>query len=295
MDAPGEDSRSGLRNLTFRTLSHQVEAESLKFSPLLPLVLAVAHTACAQEAPVRFAPRGEAAISLEGFLQVPAQGRPVPGVVLCHPDPRYGGTLGSIVVEALQREFSRAGWATLRFNFRGVGGSGGHFDGGVGERRDCMGALDLLRSMPGVDALRVGLIGYSFGSWVGLQACVDDGHVAACGCVAFPVPENEDPNRHPYLAKLTCPTLFITGTRDTISCLATIRALLERYRPAATCVVRPLEGGDHFFGDPALLQQTTRALLDFFTAQISQPVPTPPDHDSAARATPAERTGVRAS
>jgi alpha/beta superfamily hydrolase len=238
---------------------------------LLPLLLAAAHAVCAQESAVRFAPRGEPGLRLEGLLAVPAEGRPAPGVVLCHPDPRYGGTLGSIVVAALQREFAAAGWATLRFNFRGVGASAGSFDGGTGERRDCLGALDLLRSTPGVDASRVGLIGYSFGSWVGLQACVDDGHVPACGCVAFPVPATEDLTRHPYLARVSFPTLFVTGTRDTISSLTTIHALLERYHPAATCVVQELDGGDHFFGDPALLQKATRAMLDFFAAQLPPP------------------------
>lgn len=266
----------------------------MKSMLLLPLLFAAAHGACAQEIAVRFAPRGEASLRLEGLLQVPAQGRPAPGVVLCHPDPRYGGSLGSIVVEALQREFARAGWATLRFNFRGVGESEGGFDGGVGERRDCLGALDLLRSTPGVDAPRVGLIGYSFGSWVGLQACVDDGHVPACGCVAFPVPATEDLDRHPYLARLTCPTLFVTGTLDTISSLATIRSLLERYDPPATCVVRELQGGDHFFGDSVLLQQATRAMLEFFTVQMSQPVQTTPDRGPDAPITPTAPASTQA-
>jgi alpha/beta superfamily hydrolase len=255
----------------------------VKAAVLLALLLANCLTASAQEVAVRFAPRAEPGLSLEGLLQVPAAGHPVPGVVLCHPDPRYGGTLGSIVIAALQREFASAGWATLRFNFRGVGGSTGAFDGGSGERRDCLGALDLLRSAPGVDGSRVGLIGYSFGSWVGLQACVEDGHVLACGCVAFPVSATEDLSRHPYLAKLTCPTLFLTGTLDTISSLATIRALLDRYRPATSCLVQELEGADHFFGDPSLLQQATRAMLTFLTAQRPRPdadlapqAPTPP-------------------
>ena len=55
--------------------------------------------------------------------------RPAPraaaAVVLCHPHPQYGGTMRSIVISALFDALPATGYACLRFNFRGVEGSGG--------------------------------------------------------------------------------------------------------------------------------------------------------------------------
>ena len=53
----------------------------------------------------------------------------------------------------------RAGLRTLRFNFRGVGASGGVHDGGQGEVED-------LRCAVAHAGTRAVLIGYSFGAWV---------------------------------------------------------------------------------------------------------------------------------
>jgi alpha/beta superfamily hydrolase len=59
------------------------------------------------------------------------------------------------------------GLPTLRFNFRGVGRSAGTFASGIGERGDVRAALDFLSArFPG---LPVCVIGFSFGSWVGLE------------------------------------------------------------------------------------------------------------------------------
>src|SRR5680860_428823 len=61
---------------------------------------------------------------------------PVAGAVLCHPNPQMGGTMRSIVVSALFETLPAAGVTCLRFNFRGVDGSAGIYDDGVGEQLD---------------------------------------------------------------------------------------------------------------------------------------------------------------
>jgi len=58
--------------------------------------------------------------------------------VVCHPHPLYGGTLENKVVHTLARAFQELGAATIRFNFRGVGGSTGAFDHGRGEVDDAL-------------------------------------------------------------------------------------------------------------------------------------------------------------
>ncbi|HVQ34470.1 MAG TPA: alpha/beta hydrolase, partial [Candidatus Bathyarchaeia archaeon] len=61
---------------------------------------------------------------------------PRAAVVLAHPHPLYGGTLHNPVIFHSDRELNRAGFATLRFNFRGVEGSEGFHDDAVGEVGD---------------------------------------------------------------------------------------------------------------------------------------------------------------
>lgn len=84
--------------------------------------------------------------------------------LLCHPNPVKGGTMLNKVVSTLQRTARDAGYATLRFNFRGVGHSGGEHDMRMGEVDDAEAALDWLRAQhPG---LPLTLLGFSFGGFV---------------------------------------------------------------------------------------------------------------------------------
>lgn len=48
--------------------------------------------------------------------------------LICHPNPVKGGTMLNKVVSTLQRTARDAGYSTLRFNYRGVGGSAGAHD-----------------------------------------------------------------------------------------------------------------------------------------------------------------------
>ncbi|MGF1615511.1 MAG: efflux RND transporter permease subunit [Gammaproteobacteria bacterium] len=64
---------------------------------------------------------------------------------MAHPHPLYGGDLYSPVVEAVARAYGEAGYTTLRFNFRGVGGSQGEYAQGIGEQQDIQAALSLLK------------------------------------------------------------------------------------------------------------------------------------------------------
>ena len=59
---------------------------------------------------------------LEVAVNVPGEA-PVGLALVAHPHPQQGGTLDNKVVQTLARAFMEVGWASLRFNFRGVGGS----------------------------------------------------------------------------------------------------------------------------------------------------------------------------
>lgn len=86
--------------------------------------------------------------------------------VLCHPHPQHGGTMDNKVVQTLARAFVQLGYRAVRFNFRGVGGSGGAWDHGRGEVDDALAVIDALRA----PALPLVLGGFSFGAAIATQA-----------------------------------------------------------------------------------------------------------------------------
>src|SRR3990172_254396 len=86
------------------------------------------------------------------------------GVVICHPHPLYGGDMDNPVVVRVQEACAAEGLATLRFNFRGVGGSSGTHGEGGGEQDDARAALEALEQKAGTAALAIA--GYSFGAWI---------------------------------------------------------------------------------------------------------------------------------
>lgn len=110
--------------------------------------------------------REEAVVFDAGGIRL--EGRMAPGTgrgsaVVSHPHPQMGGSMDNNVVEAVCEGFQRLGFATLRFNFRGAGRSGGRYDGGRGEQDDLRAAIDFLS---GITSAPLVLGGYSFGAWV---------------------------------------------------------------------------------------------------------------------------------
>ena len=54
-----------------------------------------------------------------------------PVALILHSHPQAGGTMNNKIVQLLYQTFVKRGFATLRFNFRGVGKSQGTFDNGA--------------------------------------------------------------------------------------------------------------------------------------------------------------------
>ncbi|MFO8047939.1 MAG: alpha/beta hydrolase [Desulfosudaceae bacterium] len=160
------------------------------------------------------------------------------GVVVTHPHPLYGGDMFNNVVEAIARAYRQSGYATLRFNFRGVGGSGGEYDGGRGERDDVSAALDRLAAA-GIPQPE--LAGYSFGAWVCALGAAGFGPVSRMILVAPPVAllDFEEVGR---LEKLK---LVVSGSEDELGPPEKITALLPAWNGAARFSV--ITGADHFF------------------------------------------------
>jgi len=178
-------------------------------------------------------------VTLDGRVAVPPEA--TAGVVVCHPHPQYGGSMENDLVVALVTALRRAGLATLRFDFRGVGASGGTHDNGRGEVDDVLAATATLRAR--LDVPRVSLVGYSFGSVMALRAGCDDPE-GTTGIVAIGPPVRM--LGLDFLAGCRVPLAFVTGDRDQFCPLATLEAGRERFAPASTLTLIP--GADHFFG-----------------------------------------------
>jgi len=175
-------------------------------------------------------------LSLEALLALPPS--PPAGVVICHPHPLYGGDMENPVVVRVQEVCAGLGLATLRFNFRGVGASGGVHGGGVGEQDDAAAALDALAKAMGGGTLAIA--GYSFGSRIAALVGSRDGRVGGIALIAPPLAMSD----FGFLEDIRVPTLAVAGTRDQY-CPSDEFARFTAARPwikAAT-----IEGADHFF------------------------------------------------
>jgi uncharacterized protein len=101
-------------------------------------------------------------------LVVNAPDRAPRGIALvAHPHPLQGGSLDNKVAVTLAKTFFALGYAAVRFNFRGVGGSQGTFDEGRGETDDALAALAHAKACYAAQGdMPVVLAGFSFGSFV---------------------------------------------------------------------------------------------------------------------------------
>ena len=102
--------------------------------------------------------------------------------LVAHPHPLMGGTMDNKVAQTMARTFNQLGYVSVRPNFRGVGGSAGVHDDGVGELDDLLHITDWMRTpsswtsfeftqaqswLGSSNTLPLVVSGFSFGSFVG--------------------------------------------------------------------------------------------------------------------------------
>jgi hypothetical protein len=201
---------------------------------------------------------------LRGVLHLPEQGSgPFPAAIICHPHTQMGGNMGNGIVVSLCLELAVAGWAALRFNFRGAGDSEGSFDGGDGwtrppkERDDVKGAADFLFVQPEVDPDELVVIGYSFGAGVALHHAARDQRLRRMVGIALVKQHYEDP----FLDGDRRPKLFIAGEDDPWAPAAALREYVKRLEPPKKLhVVR--RAGHLFAGHTA---EVTNVIVDWLS------------------------------
>lgn len=188
-------------------------------------------------------------ISLEGRFQA---GAAEAGALITHPHPLYGGSMDNNVVGAAARAFEALGWATLRFNFRGVGESTGAYGGGVKEVEDVAAALEFLKARTSGDCF---LVGYSFGAYVAARAMLEGVGAAGVGLISPPLAFMD----LAFLPKVPRLRLIIVGDEDELCPLGDLEKVYKALKPAPELIV--ISGTDHFFGGAE--EQLFKALRGF--------------------------------
>jgi alpha/beta superfamily hydrolase len=123
------------------------------------------------------------------------------------------------VIALICDELVQRGITALRFNFRGVEGSQGTYDEGVGEISDVRAALNFLCSLPASPTAcalpfseegSLGLSGYSFGAYVAAKEATEDGRVKGIALIS-PAVGHQD---FDFFVGFKKPKLLMCGERD---------------------------------------------------------------------------------
>ena len=87
--------------------------------------------------------------------------------IICHPDPKGGGTNTNKIVQTIAKVLNQNGYICYCPNLRGVGMSEGEHDFGVGEVEDAQAVYDYIRqTYPDIPLV---LAGFSFGTGIASQ------------------------------------------------------------------------------------------------------------------------------
>jgi hypothetical protein len=181
-------------------------------------------------------------------------------VIICHPHPLYGGTMHNAVVVVLAKALAeggakRVGW--LRFNYRGVGKSGGRYDAGKAEVFDAKGALAQVRGR--LPRAKISLIGYSFGTGVAYRAAAADGGVDRITLIA-PSLRMTRIDSAPFAG----PVQMIAAGRDQFATPEETNELAERLHAELSV----LPEAEHYF--IRFRREVARLVIPFAAPELSQ-------------------------
>jgi alpha/beta superfamily hydrolase len=193
---------------------------------------------------------------LEGRYQPGTRPR-APVAIILHPHP---GTMNNHIVHMLYNVFTKRGFATLRFNFRGVGRSQGEFDNGIGELSDAASALDWLQQF-NPEAQTTWVAGFSFGAWIGMQLLMRRPEIKGFISVAPPA------NLYDFGFLAPCPSsgLIVNGAADEVVTAGGVQKLVDKLKTQRhiTITHEVVEGANHFFEkEMDQLQATVENYLD---------------------------------
>jgi alpha/beta superfamily hydrolase len=181
--------------------------------------------------------------------------------LVCHPHPKFGGTMHNKVVFAAMKALNEFGFPVLRFNFRGAGLSEGAHDTGQGEKNDVGAALAWLKRE---FHLPIIFAGFSFGAATGLPVACHEEEVTALISIGTPVHITDRADQYDVLPRCHKPKLFVSGAADQYGPREQLERLIARAAEPRKLVL--IEGADHFFD--GRLQELRAVIQDWVAATL---------------------------
>ena len=204
---------------------------------------------------------------LEGRFH-PASRSRAPVALILHPHPQGGGTMNDRIVQALYKTFANRGFATLRFNFRGVGRSQGSFDNGFGELSDAAAALDWVQSIH-AEAQTTWVAGFSFGALIAMQLLMRRPEIR--GFIAV----NPPANMYDFSFLAPCPAsgIIIQGSGDTVVTPGAVQKLVEKLRTQKHITIHhdEIPRANHFFENE--LDELMRSVDNYLDMRLAPDSP----------------------
>ena len=183
-----------------------------------------------------------------------------PVAMILHPHPNANGTMNNKIVQLLYQTFVRRGFATLRFNFRGVGKSQGLFDNGIGELSDAASALDWVQQLH-PEAEQTWVAGFGFGAWIGMQLLMRRPEIKGFISIAPPA------NMFDFGFLAPCPSsgIIIQGEADEVVTQGSVQKLVDKLRTQRHITIHhdTIAGANHHFAQELdLLMKSVDGYLD---------------------------------
>ncbi len=195
------------------------------------------------------------------------------GVVVAHPYPPNGADMDLPLIHHTAKCCRQRGFATLRFNFRSVGASGGSFSG-TDESDDVVAAVSFLKERltdsgggrADKHKPRLGLAGWSFGSAMAARAIADLPEVGALALVGFvPGWEYLPDDTLQRLGRFAGPVLAICAQNDHIDSPENVERVLGDlgldYR------LQVVRDADHYLGGRH--REVAQSVADFFASELA--------------------------
>jgi hypothetical protein len=209
-------------------------------------------------------------LKLEGVLSYDENVLDPPMILLCPPHPHLGGDMENNVITELGKVLAENGFATLRFNYRGVGCSESKLNNiaevyeyweTILNNDDCSdaivdaaSAINYLESTVGTKKMFIA--GYSFGAVVAMRLSVMNENIKAFAAISTPFGRFDTA----FLSDCKKPKLFFCADNDFAASLEEVdKGMLNISEPKILDIMNDC---DHFYIDKEI--EIANKVLKFF-------------------------------